>query len=335
MVEENTYIENLILLYLKGEALPAQAEEVQNWMDESAANKNSFLAYEKAFALSHNREVFTAVNTNEAWKKVASFIHGKQKGNLRLLFGALAVAASIALVFSIFNWNTQVDPVEIAEQPVEKDSLVRPFALESYTASTEATSFALKDNSKVKLEPHSKIMLNEGFNKNNRSLTLEGSAQFTVEHKDELPFTVHVKELKVVDIGTVFNIVDKGDTVKVVVTEGIVELKLGDEDIRLIEGDSAFYVAKEAIIKKYEKPAARKDKVFEFDGMPLEDVTKVLSAFYKKDIVIMNDAIKDCELSVTFKNESLSIILNIIQELMDLEVKYNNNQYEIYGDECN
>lgn len=112
-------------------------------------------------------------------------------------------------------------------------------------------------------------------------------------------------------------------------------MKLGDEDIRLIEGDSAFYVAKEAIIKKYEKPAARKDKVFEFDGMPLEDVTKVLSAFYKKDIVIMNDAIKNCELSVTFKNESLSIILNIIQELMDLEVKYNNNQYEIYGDECN
>lgn len=334
MVEENTYMEDLIQLYLKGEALPHQAEEISKWMEASTANKELFLEYEKAFALSHQQEVFKAVNTKEAWKKVEGQIQNKGKNNLRLLYSALAVAASIALVFTVFTWNNEVEPVEIAEQPVINDSIQNTFSLESYTASTEATSFALKDNSKVKLEPHSKIMLNEGFDKSNRSLTLEGSAAFAVEHKDDLPFTVHVKELKVVDIGTVFNIHDKGDTVKVVVTEGIVELKLGDEDIRLIEGDSAFYVAKEALVKKYEKTESRKDKVFEFDGTKLKEVTEILSAFYQKEIIIKNEAIADCELSVTFKNESLATILNIIKELMDLEVKYNNNQYEIYGDEC-
>ena len=334
MVEENTYMEDLIQLYLKGEALPHQAEELSKWMEESKQNKELFLEYEKAFVLSHQQEVFKPVDVQKAWHKVEGQLKRPGKNNLRLLYSAMAVAASIALIFTVFNWNTEVEPNNVVDQPVLKDSTSTNFRLESYMASAEATSFALKDNSKVKLQPHSKIMLNEGFDKNNRSLTLQGSAEFAVEHKDDLPFTVHVKELKVVDIGTVFNISDKGDTIKVVVTEGIVELKLGNEDIRLIEGDSAFYVAKDALIKKYEKVEARKDKVFEFDGTKLKEVTEILSAFYQKEIIIKNETIQNCELSVTFKNEDLATILNIIKELMDLEVKYNNNQYEIYGDEC-
>jgi ferric-dicitrate binding protein FerR (iron transport regulator) len=89
------------------------------------------------------------------------------------------------------------------------------------------------------------------------------------------------------------------------------------------------------LISRYKSPSDRIDHTFVFDGTSLKEVASVLSAFFNRKIVIVDKEIEDCPLSVTFKNENLATILDIIKELMDVRVSYKNDTIGIYGTECN
>ena len=125
-----------------------------------------------------------------------------------------------------------------------------------------------------------------------------------------------------------------GDTVKVSVDEGVVELNINGQKLALEKGDSAFYLISQKVIKEYGTPTARQDVVFEFDGTTLSEVTEILSAFFKRKIEIKNPALEKCTVSVTFKNEELATILDIISELIDINIVQNKKTIEIYGESC-
>lgn len=69
-------------------------------------------------------------------------------------------------------------------------------------------------------------------------MTLQsGEARFTVKHDERDPFTVIVGDQRLIDVGTVFNVVKSADQMCVAVAEGavryeglsrVVELEVGD-----------------------------------------------------------------------------------------------------------
>ncbi len=184
------------------------------------------------------------------------------------------------------------------------------------------------------LQPGSKLTIPKDFNENNRLLSLEGSGSFEVIHDEKNPFILSVGDLEIYDLGTVFHVNQQGDTVKVSVDEGIVELNINGQHLALEKGDSAFYLISKKVIKEYGTPTAREDVVFEFDGTSLSEVTNVLSAFFKREIIIKNPELANCSVSVTFKNEELATILDIISELLDINIIQNNKTIEIHGESC-
>ena len=163
---------------------------------------------------------------------------------------------------------------------------------------------------------------------------MKGSGEFHVIHNEQKPFVLSVEKLKIVDLGTIFRVLSAKDTVKIVVDEGTVELRLNNQLLRMEAGDSAFYVIKSDFISRYDKKRERKNKVFEFDGTSLREVAEILSEFYEQQIVIRDKAIENCKLTVRFSNEDLVTILDVIQELMDIKVVKNNNVIELYGQGC-
>ncbi len=64
----------------------------------------------------------------------------------------------------------------------------------------------LPDGSVIILRAHSTIALNEGFNYQNRQLTLTGEAFFDVTHDVQRPFLVHTALADIKVLGTVFNV---------------------------------------------------------------------------------------------------------------------------------
>jgi len=332
MVRKREEIEILIGIFLKGEATPEQAMELEDWKSMSEENEQLFNEIEKVYALTHDAPVFVVKNENQAWKNVERKMQSSapKKQNWYILYAA----AAVILVVVLFKGFINVEQPPIKHQA--KNPLIDSTNVNTViVASNAVQSFKLKDQSIVELQPGSKLTLDKNFNKKKRLVELSGSGKFTVIHDEKNPFILKVRGLEVFDIGTVFRINNNGDTVKVSVDEGEVELRLNGKIISVTAGDSAFYVVSKQVISRYKKPKDRKDHTFVFDGTTLKEVASVLSEFYNRKIIVADKAIEDCPLSVTFKNENLVTILDIIKELMDVRIIHNNDTIGIYGTGCN
>lgn len=336
MLNSKEEIDALIVSYLNGEASPDEAMMLEDWKSERTENLDYFLKLEKTHAATYGTQSFVAGSKGSAWKVIESEIKEKKiiplwKRPLFILSIAAAAAIVMAVVTSVLSYEEQVPTAEDTNDRIKKELEERENVI---YASNKVAYYTLKDDSKVTLQPGSKLTIPKDFNEKNRSLSLEGSGTFEVIHDENNPFILMVGELEIYDLGTIFHVKQIGDTVHVSVDEGIVELKINGQKMALEKGDKAFYLVSKKVIKEYADPTAREDVVFEFDGTSLEEVTEILSGFFKRKIEIKNPALAKCTVSVTFKNESLATILNIIAELLDINIVQNKKTIEIYGESC-
>jgi transmembrane sensor len=336
MLNTKEEIDALIVCYLNGEANPDQAIELEDWKNARPENTEYFITLEKTYTLTYGTETFVSSSKGSAWKVIENEIDTKKKIILlwkKPLFIGFVAAAIITLVVI----THVLSPKTPSRQAINKKSIKEQIIDSENTlyASSNVSYFTLKDDSKVTLQPGSKLTIPKGFNKKNRLLRLHGSGTFEVVHDEKNPFILSVGDLEIYDLGTIFHVNQLGDTVKVSVDEGMVELKINGQKLALEKGDSAFYLVSQKVIKEYGPPTTRKDTVFEFDGTSLSEVTQLLSAFFKREIVIKNPALASCPVSVTFKNEELATILDIISELLDIRIVQNQKTIEIYGESCN
>lgn len=336
MLNTREEIDALIVSYLNGEASPDEAIQLEDWKNSSSENNAQFLKMEKTHSAAYGTPSYASNSKGSAWKVIENEIDRKQKKIIPLWKKPLfitAIAAAIVALLVIPRFLSPDGPTKLVDKKTPTKNEIKDPENTIY-ASTNVSYYTLKDNSKVTLQPGSKLTIPKDFNKKNRSLTLQGSGSFEVVHDEKNPFILSVGELQIYDLGTIFHVNKQGDTVKVSVDEGIVELNINGQKLLLEKGESAFYLVSQKVIKQYGAPTSRKDVVFEFDGTPLSEVTKILSAFFKREIIIKNPALKECTVSVTFKNEELATILDIISELMDINIVRNQKTIEIYGESC-
>ncbi|MCG2840514.1 FecR domain-containing protein [Sandaracinobacter sp. RS1-74] len=130
-------------------------------------------------------------------------------------FGALA--ASVALVGSL--------------------TMLRPDPLQQIgTAPGEHRTVALADGSTITLNGGTRIRFDP---KSPRTVTLDrGEALFHVEHDEARPFLVVASGARLLDVGTVFNVVAEGKAMQVAVAEGAVVFEPGPKQIRLDPGQT-------------------------------------------------------------------------------------------------
>ncbi len=338
MVDTNNHIETLIVTFLRGYASPEEAMLLQQWINASEENKQIFTQFEKLYSVTHNSESFDISLKENIWRSIKE-ITVKQEVKLihfnrnQFVFALVAVLTLAFITTTIwFNNSVKkevlsvVKTFEIKKNEVQNRTLVAVNGLESFT---------LSDLSNIKLSKGSKLIFDKNFNQKDRMLELKGSGEFQVVHDEEKPFILTVHKLSIIDIGTLFRVESNPDTVKIVVEEGAVELRLNGQIISMNAGDSAFYLIKKDFISQYSRKKERKNKVFEFDGTSLKEVVSILSEFFERPIVIKDKALETCPLTVQFKNESLVTILDIVKELMDIKIVNNNQVIELYGKGCN
>lgn len=332
-------MEDLIVRYLKGEAAPEEAMKLDEWKGLNESNKELFRDFERVFNLSHGLSDFQDPDLLASWEAIRSRLtvdqENKANGKIRYLRLAMAAAAFVGIILMIGFLFRSPDP----QGPSGKKNIAKETPKKNQELLLESGEkekyFELDDHSRIRLSAGSSVHLDDHYGQRDRKVSLKGSASFEVEHDEEKPFMVQVREMEVWDLGTVFHITTKDDTVKVLVEEGSVQLKLNSQVLDMAAGDSAFYVISSSLISRYAKPDQRQDVVFRFDGTNLSEVADVLGKFFHRKIRVMNPEIEKCPLSVTFKNEDLATILNIIKELLDVEIKQEKDQIGIYGKACN
>lgn len=323
------HIDEIIVRCLAQEATKEERVALATWRQLSDENERYytelFFIYENSGKLNQQVEV----NVDAAWSKVKMQMAPSEAKVVPIYptkprrDWSMWSAAAVLLVVCTFGawWFLGQDT---SQKALEISSAEKP---------KEAV---LEDGTKVALEAQSSLVQ---ISKNRREYELQGQASFNVVHDEKNPFIIHTDEALIKDIGTVFKVsyIPKNDTVAVKVTEGIVQFYTqSDEGIRLQEGESGYYLRSSK--KFYRYPSLADSLVLlksaDFDNATLEEVAQKLSTDFNKTIVIEGEALKQCRIKVSFQQESLEHMLDIITATLGIWSRERDGKIVLGGKSC-
>ncbi|MCW4461042.1 FecR domain-containing protein [Sphingomonas sp. BT-65] len=183
------------------------------WLEASPAH---LTAYETALAQVEHAAALLAAAPKPAWQPGdGSEVRAPRR---RWFPAAAAIAAAVAAVAS---WGL-IDRGSPAEQIA--------------TAPGERRAIELADGSRIILNGGTRVTLDRDTP---RHVELaQGEALFEVKHDERNPFVVVTGETRLLDAGTVFNVVADGGALDVEVAEGAVIYQPGANQVRLDAGDA-------------------------------------------------------------------------------------------------
>ncbi|GIZ07558.1 FecR family protein [Flavobacterium sp. UMI-01] len=238
------------------------------------------------------------------FKKKSSYFNSKR---------VLTMAASFLLVMGIGYAYLQTQS---------------PTIITVTSAKGERKEIQLADSSKVFLNANSSISYADNF-KENRHLSLNGEAFFSVTKNPNKPFTVAANNLTTRVLGTSFNIksTSKEKTIVSVNTGKVLVTSLSNPNAR-------FYLIKNQQVTMTENTHAQltyhnsedlmawtKNIIF-LDNETLANTATILENWYDVKIDFENQSFTSETLSGKFKEEQLPHILSSIALLKNLEIEY-------------
>lgn len=151
----------------------------------------------------------------------------------------------------------------------------------------------LPDGSKVWLNAASSITYPLAFNKNDRTVKINGEAYFEVVHHAEAPFKVQTTTQTIEDIGTHFDVNAYNDepNTKTTLLEGVVKvnsftLKPGQQ---AVTKDSRTRIAEADL----EETIAWKNAMFRFDSEKLGTIMRQVARWYDVEVTYEDESLKD------------------------------------------
>jgi ferric-dicitrate binding protein FerR (iron transport regulator) len=323
------HIDDLIGKYLVGEATDGERQELENWIAESESNTAYFnhfrLIFERAIKVSGSQRF----DTDKAWVKIKSKID-KSKGktiaftpywNIFRIAALLIVGAGIA--FFTYQWFQTPDEVI------------------TLASENKIVNDTLPDGSLTVLNKNTTIQYAYNASNNKRKVVLEGEAFFEVNHQEDKPFIIETGGAIIEDIGTTFNVnaFPENPIIEVYVETGQVAFyTLNDTGLNLTAGETGIFDKQSQsfarILKRDTNRLAYKTGIFSFRNADLATIISDLNAVYDKKIRLGNPDLRRCRLNVTFRNERIEDIVEIIAETLKLTLTKEGDDFVLNGTSC-
>lgn len=323
MSDLNTYnIDELLCKYFMGEALPEEAMFVDEWKNANEINQKHF--NEVAILLGVKLKKTNAAALLESVREQITLPKAK-KVNLTTpvwwyVAASIILLAAVSFLFVYGPLANKSDERIMVEVITQKN---------------------LVDGSVVTLNKKAQLIVKGDFNTEERRIKLEGEAFFEVKHDDKIPFVVECEGLEIIDVGTAFNVKSspQNDSVFIAVTEGIVAVKHGDELVQLTKNQSLVYSKSRQQFYKQSYAVnpninSYKTKQFSFKEASLVEVISAINAVYGEVLILGEDDLGKCLISVDFRNESPQTMVMIITETLGLSYTKQQNTFVIKGHSC-
>lgn len=326
--DSNSISNELLAKYFAGEATREESTQVKSWVEASQENQEFFnrsrVIWNDTGVIRFEAQLDQQFDVDTAWDKVQSKKAKYDAGTSWVW----KIAASVIIILGI-GWLAQVYLSDTAQV--------------QFVAEASIEEVILEDSSMITLNEHSVLTYPESFEGGDtRTVKLEGEAFFKVDHQPEKPFIVNLGKAKVKVLGTSFNIssrMDK-DTVAVWVETGKVLFYTDSDQVTLTAGQKGLYLrgqrslltaATESIIGTEQFWLTRK---LAFSGQTLPEVAESISQAYGVNVILENDAVKNCRLAVTFEDETLEDVLSVIELTLNLSIQQQNGLIIIGGEGC-
>lgn len=259
--------------------------------------------------------------------------HPWHKGRL------LRVAAIFLLLIGGISLKFLFNKKPAGSQPLASTTTVTDTL---FNRTPKIQQIALADGSSVDLHPGSAIYYDTTSPKK-RVVYLKGTAQFTVKNNPHRPFSVYAGNMELRDLGTVFLVDNRMDSLKVELMTGSVLLHALNKTINLtsdilMKPGDIFRLDKQggrySMLEKADrkmtppkpKPATTPAPNLNLQNAPLTEVFALLGAKFHKRIIYDRHKLNDKTFSGNLSH------LTQIDNAVRLVCIPNNFQYEIRGD---
>lgn len=210
-------------------------------------------------------------------------------------------------------------------------------------AGNDAVELRLEDGTLVMLNRESKIRYKKHLTGESREIRLTGEAWFDVARDTTRPFIIDAGTAMVEVLGTSFNVnaYKENPIVEITVESGVVAVTAKEdraEQIVLKAGNSGSYNSnsRELLLQSYYNPnkLSWHTKDLFFEGTPLREAADLLEKVYNVRLVISNPEIASCPITVSFSDQSLEAVLNVLEVTLDLDISRQGETYTLDGSAC-
>lgn len=337
MEEEERYlIEHLLPNYFSGEINEEDRQKVIRWKNLSAENNKLFKEMAAVWESGKILSQMEQFHAKEALKKVnlrlACHVNPALSwGNIQRIAAVLLIPLLIYAGFLTFIQPKETNTVsdEITWQKVK-------------TTQGMISELVLPDGTHVWLNSETKLEYPLIF-ETNREVNLSGEAYFEVKKDKQHPFVVNTGTVNVEVLGTSFNIANYPDEnqTEVVLGSGKVRLFTGKQHdkkaVSFLEPDQRAVfdkTTKEFAVNhvNIEKYIAWKDGILMFADDSMSEVIRKLSRRFNVDIELETYELNDYVYKATFKDESLSQVLDLLKLSAPIDYKIEPRKPLPYGD---
>lgn len=310
--------------YLAGEAGQEEREALERELGADPVLREEFMAYKVIW-----ENAFT--DQSASWDESSAFHRfnrsiserASSRNTVRKISLSWAVAAAVILTLgaAVFFWNNT--------RPVE-------YTFDQFPSSplrlVDGTEIYLNEGGSVKIYP---------FTNKKRLVQLEGEAYFDVAPDPSKPFIVEAGETITEVVGTSFNIKNEENRTSIFVTEGKViffSSHYKDAAIALTSGEAAYFENNklERIVNPSPNAHAWHSRELTFVNMPLSSVIADVSSYFKQNILIENESVKNCRITYpgSFKEPDMEILLEAIALTVNANVVIEDKYCIIRGGNC-
>lgn len=323
-------LEELLPGYLSGELPDKDRAMIDEWRMESHENESIFQESIRAWEAIPLLQEMEQFNSFDSLKKINIRLANQE--TTKWWIPVQKIAAILLLPLLIYSGYISIRNASLKKQH-EKYVVMQTIS----SRQGMVTQFDLADGTKVWLNSGSTLQFPNSFTGDLREVKLKGEAFFKVTKNEKQPFRVHAKDLHIDVLGTSFNIVSYDDEqqAEVVLVEGKVKLSTEKDQIEKVFGvmhpgqravykeDAQHVEAQEVDVEKY---IAWRDGNLVFRDDKMEDVAKRLSRWYNVEIVIVDPEINGYVYKATFKNETLSQVLNLLKISAPIDFQVTENK---------
>ncbi len=211
--------------------------------------------------------------------------------------------------------------------------------------------FVLPDQSKVTIEPGSKLRFSSEFDEVIREVYLEGEAFFEVSKNAKRPFLVYANDVTTKVLGTSFTVkaIQQEKQVTIAVRTGKVSVYTNNKNTRFNQNEEIILTPNQQVVvdqtrKKVSKKLVDNPQVIipaeevsrmRFEEAPVSEIFKALEKVYGVEIVFDEDLLSSCELTTIIADKDIFSRLNIICDAIGASYVLQNGTIIIKSAGCN
>jgi len=336
--ESHTDFNNLVTRYLSGEMSPEERSRFLEDVRQNKVKQEALDEVQKMWDLVGKVPSGEDYDLEREWAMMQEQLPGFKPGTGR-------VEATGRPVRSLSYYSYRIAAVLMVGLLLSFAWIyVTRFAvMERVTADNEPVEVILDDGTDVLVNRHSRLRYPRKFDQAERKVYLSGEAWFDVTRDTTKPFIIDAGEALVEVLGTSFNVnaYKQNAAVEISVESGLVALSAKKDphsQIIIKTGSGGVYHKSQKdlkLIPSFEpNTISWKTRKLFFDDTPLKEVTDLINSVYDVNIVIMNRELASCPITVTFRDQSIEAILNVLETTLDLQVTRTGDEIRLDGQGC-